>query len=529
MNNSPLDEHIRKQFGDYKPDVPAHIWERIAAEKDRKKPLAFWQKPAVVGLLILAGLLFITGTVFIYRHNQAVQDNKKTEATENKTTGESSTLVTTDGTTPATKDLKTSDNSKPGSITSSDEPVAIRDHSGNKNQTDANTGQPSGNTALPVTRNGRGNNLSKRIGEKQGVAPVTAKKNDNSDVLSSQQKISKNKTKTGIITSTGDIEDNSVSAGTGLSQRNKNKKKTKPAAAIRIQDGEVANGQEQQINSAETVDENREFVLNRILLNAGLLGSERNKLISVTKPVVPVLNVPCPASEKNAAGNKRYLEVYAGPDYAIKKITDTGNSVYLQKRKESEHFSSAFSAGIRYTKVFNNGMSFRAGLNYSQINEKFKYAQGNIIQIVYIVNSNGDTTGSYTTTGTRYKTTYNRYKTLDIPLVLGYEFGNGRWHANVNAGAVINLYSWQKGDVLDTTYNPVTITTGKAAAPYQLKSNVGLGFVGAVSVYYKLTDRLHILAEPYFRYNFSPVSKEALTVKQKYNTLGIRLGIRLDF
>ena len=54
-------------------------------------------------------------------------------------------------------------------------------------------------------------------------------------------------------------------------------------------------------------------------------------------------------------------------------------------------------------------------------------------------------------------------------------------------------------------------------------------FGHAVSVYYKVTERLHILAEPYFRYNFSPVSKEALTLKQKYSTLGLRLGIRLDF
>lgn len=242
----------------------------------------------------------------------------------------------------------------------------------------------------------------------------------------------------------------------------------------------------------------------------------------------PVIFLPdCPI-EKDAAGNKKYFEFYAGPDYAIRSLHDTGNSAYLQKRKESTRFRSGYSAGLRYTKVFNNSMSVRGGVNFSQINEKFTYNEGNIIQVTYIINSNGDTIGSYSTTGTRYKTTINRYRSIDIPLVVGYELGNGRLHANINAGAIINVYSWQNGDVLDTAGNPVSITTGKGSSPYQFKTNAGVGFIGAVSVYYKLNDRLHLVAEPYFRYTFSPMNKENITLKQKYQTAGLRFGIRLD-
>ncbi|MGB4846178.1 MAG: hypothetical protein WBP16_17045 [Ferruginibacter sp.] len=243
----------------------------------------------------------------------------------------------------------------------------------------------------------------------------------------------------------------------------------------------------------------------------------------------PVVYFPdCPSFEKNASGNKKYFEFFIGPDYAFKSLQDTGNSAYLQKRKESTSFRSAFSAGIRYTKVFNNSMSIRGGVTYSQINEKFKYSEGNVIQVTYIINANGDTIGSYSTTGTRYKTTINRYRSIDIPLVVGYELGNGRLHANINAGAVVNIYSWQKGDVLDTAGRPVNISTGKNSSPYQFKTNAGIGFIAAVSVYYKLNDRLHLMAEPYFRYNFSPMNKESITLKQKYQTAGLRLGVRLD-
>lgn len=173
-------------------------------------------------------------------------------------------------------------------------------------------------------------------------------------------------------------------------------------------------------------------------------------------------------------------------------------------------------------------MSIRTGINYSQINEKFTYKEGNIVQVVYIIDNNGDTTGSYTATGTKYKSKNNRYHTADIPLIIGYEIGNGRVHANFNAGAIVNVYSWQKGEVLDTSSKPVSISTGGPTSPYQFRNNIGVGFLGSVSVYYKLNDRMHILAEPYYRYNFSSASKPELTLKQKYNTAGLRLGIRLD-
>ena len=107
--------------------------------------------------------------------------------------------------------------------------------------------------------------------------------------------------------------------------------------------------------------------------------------------------------------------------------------------------------------------------------------------------------------------------------------GNNRLRANINAGIILNAYSWQKGDVLDNTYQPVNITTGKANSPYQFKTNVGLGFTGAVSFYYKLSSHLHFLAEPYFRYNLSAANKADITLKQKFTTTGLRLGLRFDF
>jgi opacity protein-like surface antigen len=273
----------------------------------------------------------------------------------------------------------------------------------------------------------------------------------------------------------------------------------------------------------------KDFYLRRLIFADLQRISTEKKTATLKKNFLPNIFLPdCPSIERDAAGNKAYIELYAGPDIAFRSLSDTGNSAYLQKRKESTKFSSAYSAGIRYTKVFSNGMSIRTGINYSQINEKFTFVQGNLVQITYIINANGDTTGTYITTGTRYKTTINKFRTIDVPVLIGYEMGNGKFHANINAGIIVNAYSWQKGDVLDTSFKPISITTGKSSSPYQFKTNIGVGFMAGASFYYKLNEKVHVLAEPYFRYNLSPMSKEKLTLTQKYNSAGIRLGLRVD-
>jgi hypothetical protein len=279
-------------------------------------------------------------------------------------------------------------------------------------------------------------------------------------------------------------------------------------------------------NSNQYNDDN---IINRQIFNASLLKSSYFNPGLEPKKLPTSQFIPCPEVEKNAAGSKRYIEVYAGPDYIFRSLSDTPNSVYLQQRKASVKYLFAYSAGIRYTKVFGSGMSFRTGLNYSQINEQFTSENGRVVQNIYIINSNGDTTGTYLQSGTLYKTSTNKYKSIDIPISVGYELGNGRMHSNLNMGVMINIHSSQKGFVLDKNNVAVDITSGKSSSVYQYKTRAGISFIGAASVYYKLNESLHLMAEPYIRLSLSPATKAEISFKEKFHTAGIRLGIRMDF
>jgi opacity protein-like surface antigen len=245
-------------------------------------------------------------------------------------------------------------------------------------------------------------------------------------------------------------------------------------------------------------------------------------------PTLPkALYIPCPEAERNAAGNKKYLEVYGGPDYVFKSYEDTGN-YYIEKRKERTSINYAFSAGMRYTKVFSNGMSFKTGINYSKIKEHFVSKDGAVINRVITTNANGDTVSNYLVSTPQFKKSKNVYHFVDIPVQIGYELGNGRFHANISAGVMVNIASKQKGNTIDRAGNTIDISSEKSDNEFSYKKTAGVSFLGSASVYYKISDRMHILAEPYLRYSLSNFTKPEETFKQKFHTAGVRLGVRMD-
>jgi hypothetical protein len=461
-----FDDNIKEQFQNYSPDVHPRIWENIVKEREKRKPVGFWLNFFNGrNVLLLTAVLIVAG---------------------------SGAYILLKGPGAGKENIITANAKSTSAKQTSNSPAGEKNNNTNGKLVTGSAGEP---VAEPLNND---------------AAVIAGNTNNNYKVQHS-------------------ATTSSVRVYTPFATTGENQPGGTPAKKNKNNAGENNEYDIADTYSSAAGITAEDYYLKRLLFDGLQIVKAEKKTPALNSRTVPNVNLPgCPTFERDAAGNKTYIEVYGGPDIAFRNLSDTGNSAYLQKRKESTKFSSAFSAGIRYTKVFNNGMSVRTGINYSQINEKFTFVQGNLVQVTYIIDANGDTTGSYVTTGTRYKTTINKFRTIDVPVLIGYEVGNGRIHANINAGIIINAYSWQKGDVLDTAFRPVSITTGKTNSPYQFKTNIGVGFMVGSSFYYKINDKIHVLAEPYFRYNLSPMSKEKLTFTQKYNTAGIRVGLRVD-
>lgn len=119
-------------------------------------------------------------------------------------------------------------------------------------------------------------------------------------------------------------------------------------------------------------------------------------------------------------------------------------------------------------------------------------------------------------------TRYNIYRNLELPISLGYEFYNRGFKASFNGGVIINLASWYHGKIFDTSLQ--LINAKDATGTY--KHNVGLSLYGSVSLIKPLSDNVAIFAEPYFRYNISQPKYNSYGYKQKFSAAGVSLGLR---
>ncbi|MBI1783313.1 MAG: hypothetical protein HYR66_18415, partial [Sphingobacteriales bacterium] len=214
-------------------------------------------------------------------------------------------------------------------------------------------------------------------------------------------------------------------------------------------------------------------------------------------------------------------------------------SEYIDTRKQAEKSQVGFSAGVRIAKNIGERFILKTGFNYSQINEHLKFINTQDVKTVTVITTRTVTSGGQTVTisdtttvtqiGTSYYNYYNRYRTIDLPLILSYEFGNSRnLSVAISAGPIFNLTSWYSGKILDTSFRLVDINTSGTQGVNAWKKNIGMGLYGSLSISKRLNDQMQLFFEPYIRYNFKPVNINETIVKQKYMTTGLQVGIRYN-
>jgi hypothetical protein len=468
MTDKLFDSFIKSKLEHYDSGAPMHVWERIKNDKDRKpKGFFFWQNRYI---LLLAGVLLtgVTGTILL---------NKKEAVVPMETTATAGVETTKEERLPNE------------SAATLQQPISTqgKNESSSTNET-TNTQTPS--------------NIS----------------------LTSQS--SSDHTKSSVS-----VQENNTYSNGGVSSihlsRTKNKQSTSFAAvsAPGVISNTVNSITQEQVLSIAGFSRSENAMPN---LRLGNISMPQNK------PACPTINGP--------RRRDFYLEAYVSPDYNVRTI-EAGNTPgsYINERNETEKYRTSFSAGVRLVKNLGEKTLIKGGINYTQINERMRMVSENskqltqIITIRTVVRSPGDTlfvrdTMYYEQTGTRYRTTYNRFRFIDVPVIFSYEFGDpDLMHFAVNAGPVFNIVSFYSGEVLDTSYRPLSISTKSGNNVNNWRNNIGMGMFASVSVFKKLNDRIHLFGEPYVRYNFNPVTQETNFVKQRYFITGMQLGIRYNF
>jgi hypothetical protein len=266
----------------------------------------------------------------------------------------------------------------------------------------------------------------------------------------------------------------------------------------------------------------------------GLTGLQKDQISSAYSKKFKNIIV-CPPYK---SGNTDwFVEVYAAPELAFKSIENiSATPQYLQRKDSSESMRLGYSAGVRIVKPITDNFLVKAGVQYTQINEKFTYRTENevrtttVISVRTIIRGPGDTlriadTSTVMQTGFKNNTIRNRYRSFDIPVTLGYQFGNDNLQFGVNAGVVFNISSWYQGVILDSSMSAVPISKGSNSI---YKNNIGLGLYGGFSVLKRLGEDTQLFFEPYFRYNLSGITNEQSSFKQRFSLGGLSIGLRYN-
>lgn len=507
-----FDDYVREKLGRYEPEVPGYVWDRIEARKKKKRGL-FWIFSSKGRTFLLLTLLILSSGIYFYRNDA---DGRKEFSFNTPSKNLHHPSIKNDyGPVPSADKMK-------GIVTA-------------QNMAESATAQA---TAAPFTRNESGNSMDKN--------DRTASSLPKKSIISTTDLTRHSSFPTSQRTTTGKLPNGHATTKKSVSTKMLPETSSLTTVDERMESQEYGKGPRE--NSAErtmtaeasTDTDNNDFTtfvqksespentrLRSLVFNPQKL-MNRLPAFSIFPPGKKKFSVP-PCPEELPASNYKYLEFFAGPDLVFTSYSDTSGSDYINKRKSASEVRFAYSIGTRFTKVFGNGMSIKTGINFSHILEKFSVLQGNVIQIIYIIGPSGDTLGNYATRTDRYIQSQNNYHTIDIPLLMGYEMNIGKWKANLNAGVMLNLYSWQNGLMIDTSGKVVSTKTGSGASAYQYKTNVGVGFLGSLSLYYPIREDVYLMAEPYFRYNLSAANREDISLRKRFHTSGIRLGLRYDF
>lgn len=492
-----FDEHFKGSFENYEVPVREEVWRKIKPVEDEDRGFFYWFRipmaAAIAGALFLGGIL---ATYVVYKNNNR------------STSDQSGVVVSGDGTTtipPADKEEadQPENNSAitpPAALDSIDNRSVINRKKLNlpviEEPTSGSTADntPNEGSDKQTSRNWPGWKKNKLTTTVTSGFKLTAPGNRNQAVIVDKEEVA-----------TTD--------------------KTAEALPVYV-DQPVSENQFKSYPYGNTIALERNT-------RAGLqeLRAQSSKQISVPKINCP----PVRGRTKWDDFNKDwYVDTYVSPDYSLKTLSNiSATPQYMRQKDSSERMQVGFSAGVRLVKPLNDHIQLTTGLQYSQINQRYTYRSENEIKITtvittrIIIRSPGDTitltdTSQVQTIGYKNNVIKNRFRSIDVPVLLGYQFGKGSVKVGINAGVILNVSSWSEGVVLDTSMAVVPLQKDNSI----YKKKLGLSMYTGVQISKELNNDMTLFVEPYYRHSFDHMTTGSQPYQQKFGTAGVLMGVR---
>ena len=511
MTDKLFDNFVSNKLKNYNSPVPNGLWEKIIDEEEKRKPVIFWWTNKT--FLLIAALMLCatlgTGYYFINLkknnvNSSLVKLNNDKNATSNNDL-ETKILLSTKN--KITKDITT---------------LNVE-----KNESDLIE-----TVSKEIINNKKG--IINKKGGFSNTLLITSKEKDTKEMKNDED----------LYENRVDLSYKILKNITVSSSQNKNriqlKIKNKSFDDISFTENNIQNLATNFNKSLYNSIGSKPFWASIIMPEYELLNPKK---ILINKPLdlKQLFNGTddCPTANGNSR-NDLYIEGYASADIAVKKLAEntSGNNNYLSKKDSSETMNIGFTIGGRISKNLSKNLLLKAGLQYSQFNEKFTLRTENERRQTIVINDRiiirpgqSDTTISDTSIslqiGYRVRSNINRYKNLEIPLMISYEVSKpeSSWQLAVNAGAIVNITSWYEGKTIDANYNPVIVASKANNGVY--KSQVGVSLYGGICILRKIDNQIAVFAEPYFRYGISNSLQSTTGFTQKFNVLGLQFGARI--
>lgn len=219
-------------------------------------------------------------------------------------------------------------------------------------------------------------------------------------------------------------------------------------------------------------------------------------------------------AQNSKQGNQISIGYNFSPDYSFRTLKNgdgkSSTDLIIKSRDNIEIAKFGYTTGLNITFYSSDLIGFETGLQYS--NKGYKTKERDLTYFPPNSSLPDKVTTNYS------------YQYIGIPLAAKFTFGKGKTRFISSAGFITNFLI---GANQSTNYKyPDGKTEKKNQSSTSGFNKIDISPMASIGIYYKLTEKIHLSAEPAFRFGLIK-TKDAPVTEKLWNT-GLVFGISYD-